>query len=135
MNKRRVFAWIAIALLGCMYLACLVLALIGSEAAQFWLKVAIVCTMVVPLVLYGFLVLTKANQRSGQPVVKPEKESEEPSGEDLIAKEAVWTAPEPEGILRESFERTAEEVEAPDEIADLAAENGAEDPEGDVDEA
>ncbi len=35
MNKRRVFAWIAIVLLGGMYLACFVLALIGSEAAKF----------------------------------------------------------------------------------------------------
>ncbi len=82
MNRRRVFAWIAIALLGGMYLACLVLALIGSETAQFLLKVAIVCTMVVPLILYGFLVLTKANRRRGLREELPE-DAPEPSGEDL----------------------------------------------------
>ena len=92
MNRRRVFAWIAIVLLGCMYLACLVLALIGSEAAQFWLKVSIVCTMVVPLILYGFLVLTKANRRSGLREELPRdnrpEEGPEPSGEGLLAEEA-----------------------------------------------
>ena len=92
MKKRRVFAWIAIILLGGMYLACFVLALIGSEAARLWLKIALVFTMVVPLVLYGFLVLSRANMRSGQPVKGPEEEPEEPSGEGLIAREAAGDA-------------------------------------------
>lgn|GEM_PF-690914 len=94
MKKRRVFAWIAIILLGGMYLACFVLALIGSEAARLWLKIALVFTMVVPLVLYGFLVLSRANMRSGQPVKGPEEEPEEPSGEGLIAGEAAGKAAE-----------------------------------------
>lgn len=93
MNRRRVFAWIAIALLGGMYLACLVLALIGSETAQFLLKVAIVCTMVVPLILYGFLVLTKANRRKGLREELPADDAPEPSGEDLT-EEAPGQDPE-----------------------------------------
>ena len=81
MNRRRVFAWTAIVLLGGMYLACLILALIGSETAQFLLKVAVVCTMVVPLILYGFLVLTKANRRSGLREELPADGEAGPEGE------------------------------------------------------
>ncbi len=43
--------------------------------------------MVVPLVLYGFLVLTKVNERSGRPPIVPDQVPGEPSGEDLIAAE------------------------------------------------
>lgn len=108
MNKRRVFSWIAIVLLGGMYLACLILALIGSEAAQFWLKVSLVCTMVVPLVLYGFLVLTKANKRSGLPA-GPQEESEEPSGEGLIAREAARTVQDKAGAESDGQKGAADE--------------------------
>ncbi len=108
MNKRRVFSWIAIVLLGGMYLACLILALIGSEAAQFWLKVSLVCTMVVPLVLYGFLVLTKANKRSGLPA-GPQEEPEEPSGEGLIAREAARTVQDKAGAESDGQKGAADE--------------------------
>ncbi len=61
MNKRRVFAWIGIVLLAGLYITDMILALIGSENAQFLLKVSIVCTMVIPIIIYGFSVLTRIN--------------------------------------------------------------------------
>ena len=60
MNKRRVLAWIGIAILILMYLSNLILALIGSDFAREMLKVSAVSTIAIPIILYGFLMVMKA---------------------------------------------------------------------------
>lgn len=57
MKKKRILAWIGIILLAGMYLSNLVLALIGSDLATEMLKVCALCTVAIPIVLYGFLVV------------------------------------------------------------------------------
>ncbi len=68
MKKKRILAWIGIVLLGGMYLLDLILALVGSPAARQWLIASLVCTAVVPVLLYGFLVVTgKTSEKSDGP--------------------------------------------------------------------
>lgn len=68
MKKKRILAWIGIVLLGGMYLLDLILALIGSPDARQWLIASLVCTAVVPVLLYGFLVVTgKTSEKKDGP--------------------------------------------------------------------
>jgi len=68
MKRKRILAWIGIVLLAGMYLTNLVLALIGSEFTQNMLKLCAVCTVAIPILLYGCLV---AMGKTGK---KPDKE-------------------------------------------------------------
>ncbi len=56
-NLRRVLAWTGIVLLAGMYVADLILALIGSPAATMLLKINLFMTLVLPLLLWVILVL------------------------------------------------------------------------------
>lgn len=68
MKKKRVLAWIGIVLLAGMYLVDLILALVGSPIAKQWLTASLICTAVVPILLYGFLVVTgKTNEKKDGP--------------------------------------------------------------------
>ena len=58
MKKKRVLAWIGIILLAGMYLTDLILALVGSPIAKQWLMASLICTVAVPILLYGFLVVS-----------------------------------------------------------------------------
>lgn len=60
MNKRRILALIGIGFLVLLYLSNLILALIGSDYAQVLLKVSTVCTIAIPIILYGFMVVMKS---------------------------------------------------------------------------
>ena len=62
-NTRRILAIIGIALLLAMYLINLVLALIGSEEARNMLKVTMVMSIMIPILLYAILMLTKNNDK------------------------------------------------------------------------
>lgn len=55
MNKRRIAAAAALLLIGALYGATVVLALIDSPGARSCLMAALFCTIVVPPVLYGYL--------------------------------------------------------------------------------
>lgn len=56
MNKKRIAAIGALIVIGILYLATLILALIDSPVARSCLMAALFCTIVVPAVLYGYLV-------------------------------------------------------------------------------
>lgn len=56
-NLRRILAWVGIVLLAGMYVADLILALIGSPAAMTLLKISLFMTLVLPLLLWVMLVL------------------------------------------------------------------------------
>lgn len=58
MKKKRVLAWIGIVLLAGMYLVDLILALVESPIAKQWLMASLICTVAIPILLYGFLVVS-----------------------------------------------------------------------------
>ena len=60
-KTRQILAIIAIVLLLSMYLINLVLALIGSDWAREMLKLTMVMSLMVPILLYAFLMLMKRN--------------------------------------------------------------------------
>ncbi len=78
---RKVMALIGIAVLVLMYAACLVFALMKSEQAQTWFRMALGATIAVPIVLYALLLITKqfrpedsADIPGGQAPDAPEKQ-------------------------------------------------------------
>ena len=75
MKKKRILAWIGIAILASMYLMDLILALSGSPAARQWLTASLVCTAAIPVLLYGFLVVTgRTGDKKDGPESGPPKE-------------------------------------------------------------
>ena len=66
MTPRRILAIIALVLIACLYAATIVFALIDSPFAKSCLMAALFCTIVVPAVIYGFLVITRQISRDGK---------------------------------------------------------------------
>ena len=66
MTPRRILAIIALVLIACLYAATIVFALIDSPFAKSCLMAALFCTIVVPAVIYGFLVITRQISGSGK---------------------------------------------------------------------
>lgn len=62
MNKKRIGAIIALALIAGLYLATLILTFMDSPFAKSCLMAAIFCTIVVPVVAYAFLLVTRQIQ-------------------------------------------------------------------------
>ena len=56
-ETRRKLAWAGIIFLAGLYVVDLVLALVGSPAAAMWLKISLFLTIVLPILLWIFLVL------------------------------------------------------------------------------
>lgn len=56
-KTKRILALIGAILLFFMYASTLVFALIGSKDAIQWLKVSIACTIIVPVMLYGYILV------------------------------------------------------------------------------
>ena len=54
---KRILALIGVALLAGMYLTSLVLALLDSPAAKDWLKVSLVMSVLVPVLLFAFILV------------------------------------------------------------------------------
>ncbi len=79
---RRVMAVIAIILLLSMYLINLVLALIGSEWAQEMLKLTMVMSIMIPILLYAFLMIMKRNDNFPTSYQAPEIPDDLSGGED-----------------------------------------------------
>lgn len=65
MTPRRILAIAALILIACLYAATIVFALIDSPFARSCLMAALFCTIVVPAVIYGFLVITRQFNGSG----------------------------------------------------------------------
>ncbi len=66
MTPRRILAIVALVLIACLYAATIVFALIDSPFARSCLMAALFCTIVVPAVIYGFLVITRQISRGGK---------------------------------------------------------------------
>ena len=86
---KRILAIVAIVLLLSMYLINLVLALIGSDWAQQMLKLTMVLSIMIPILLYAFLMLMRRNDRfptspefPGEPGDGPEEPEEDPEEAD-----------------------------------------------------
>lgn len=62
---KRILALIGAILLFFMYAGTLVFALIGSEDAIQWLKVSIACTILVPVILYGYILAYRMIKKTG----------------------------------------------------------------------
>ena len=62
-KTKRIRALAGAVLLFALYAATLVLALIGSEHALTLLKAAIVCTVIVPVFLYGYILVYRVLKR------------------------------------------------------------------------
>lgn len=73
-NKaKQILAIIAIALLAGMYIACLVLAIIGSEWSIKMLQLSMVMTVLVPVVLYLLMMFYKLSHRDNSEVFKDQE--------------------------------------------------------------
>lgn len=66
MNKKRIGAIAALLLIAGLYLAALVLAFMDSPFARSCLMAALFCTIVVPVVLYAYLMLIRFLQSRDQ---------------------------------------------------------------------
>ena len=66
---KRIFALIGVALLLAMYIATFVFALMKSPAADGLFKAAIVCTLTVPVMLYGYQFVYKYLKDRNNPVL------------------------------------------------------------------
>ncbi|MCI8516492.1 MAG: hypothetical protein HFG75_06450 [Hungatella sp.] len=63
MTQKRIAAIIALILIGLLYLFSLILAFVDSPLARSCLMAALFCTIVVPAVIYGYLVFTEHLRR------------------------------------------------------------------------
>lgn len=60
---KRFFALLGVILLVGLYVSTLVLALINSPAAKEWLKVSVLATLIVPILLYAYLLIYKITKK------------------------------------------------------------------------
>lgn len=65
-KKKQILAWIGIILLIGLYLLTLILAVIGSEATQGLLMACIACTIVIPCLIYGMIVIARLLENRNQ---------------------------------------------------------------------
>ena len=59
MKIKRLLALAAIIILAAMYLSTIVFALSDSPNADYWFKASIFCTVVIPVLLYGYMAIYK----------------------------------------------------------------------------
>ncbi len=74
MAPRRILAILALILIACLYAATIVFALIDSPFARSCLMAALFCTIVVPAVIYGFLVITRQLSGGGRETADDQEE-------------------------------------------------------------
>lgn len=61
-KKRRILAWVMIILLVCLYLVTLLAAVFDSSADRSLFKFCLFCSLVFPILLYVFLMLSRLNK-------------------------------------------------------------------------
>lgn len=54
---KRIFALAGAILLACLYLATLIFAFVDPTASKNWLKASLVCTVVIPVFLYAYILI------------------------------------------------------------------------------
>ena len=59
MKLKRIFAVIAVILLVGLYVSTLIFALLGSPEANYLFKASIFCTVIIPVILYGYILIYK----------------------------------------------------------------------------
>ncbi len=64
-KRKRILALLGAALLFLMYASTLIFALIGSETALMWLRASVACTIIVPVMLYGYILVYRALKGRG----------------------------------------------------------------------
>lgn len=69
MKPKQILAIIGIVLLAGMYVCTLIFALINSEAAQVWFRASLACTVIIPVILYVFLLMVKAVRPGKSPLI------------------------------------------------------------------
>ena len=72
---KRVLALIGVALLLAMYVATFVFAMMNSPAADGLFKAAIVCTLTIPVLLYGYQLIYKYLKNRNNPIIPPIEDS------------------------------------------------------------
>jgi len=87
MKKKKVMAIIVIVFLVLMYVTDLILALCGHPDAKQYLLVSLALTFVIPILLYGFLVLAGRNKREYEEEVRRALESKEDEEKEASSKE------------------------------------------------
>ncbi len=58
-KAKRIFALTGALLLAAMYVCTLIFALIGSEKAMVLFKASVACTIIIPVLLYGILLIAR----------------------------------------------------------------------------
>lgn len=67
MNKlKRFFALIGALLLSSLYISSLIFALIGNEISIKLLNAAVACTILLPILLYGFLLVYRLSKKNDE---------------------------------------------------------------------
>lgn len=86
MKHRRLLALGAAIFLLLLYASSIVFALIGSPLAQSLLMASLFCTIVVPAVLYGYLVVIRATRNRNENSAETKKRGTDNSGHRAIQK-------------------------------------------------
>lgn len=81
---KRILALIGAILLAGMYLVTLVLGLIASPATKNMLMAAIACTVIIPCLIYGFMLVARVLDNRGNVTSKNEDEQAEKEPEKLL---------------------------------------------------
>jgi undecaprenyl pyrophosphate phosphatase UppP len=76
-TKRQIFAWIGIVILVAMYASTMVFALIKSPNAKALLMASIYCTIAVPVILYGIILITRNARNRKEPGEEPADDPED----------------------------------------------------------
>ncbi|MCI1328343.1 MAG: hypothetical protein LKG53_04980 [Lachnospiraceae bacterium] len=76
-EKRRVFAMIGIVILVGMYVMTMIFALMKSPEAKALLMASIYCTIAVPVILYGIILITRNARNRKEPGEEPADDPED----------------------------------------------------------
>lgn len=74
-KKKRIFAWIGIIFLASLYLATLIFALIGSSWAFDMFKMCLGFTIIIPVLIYVYIMLHRVLNSEDHSRPKPDKET------------------------------------------------------------
>lgn len=81
-KMKRIFAWAGVILLLGLYLITFILGVFGSEATKGLFMASIACTVIIPCLMYGMILMTKVlGNRSPKNIESedPEQESKTPT--------------------------------------------------------
>ena len=65
-KTKRILALIGVVLLIALYLVTLILAFFASPATKGWLMASLACTIVVPCLIYGMMLIARVLENRGQ---------------------------------------------------------------------